>query len=248
MIVDDEPPAREKIKSFLERERDVEIIAVCSDGSEAAAVIRENDPDLIFLDVEMPGLDGLGLIEAIGPDQMPATVFVTAFDRYALAAFDNHAVDYLLKPFDRARFQQTLDQVRVQLEKAESRELAKRLDALLRSLGDSRPYADRLTVKSARGLTFLRTEEIDWVDAAGNYVRLNSDGRTFLMRETMSALEKRLDPARFLRIHRSTIVNIERIAEIRPLQHGEHLVVLDSGQRLTLSRSYRAKLDELAGS
>ena len=246
MIVDDEPPAREKIRSFLELEADIEVVAECGDGRQAAEVIRERDPDLLFLDVEMPGLDGLGLIETIGAGRMPVTVFVTAFDRYAVEAFESHAVDYLLKPFDRARFRRTLDQVRDRLDRSQSRRLNRQLGTLLESLEKERPYADRLTVKSARGLTFLRTAEIDWVDAAGNYVRLNAAGRTYLMRETMGALERRLDPKRFMRIHRSTIVNIERIREIRPLQHGEHLVILEGGKRLTLSRSYRSKLDELA--
>jgi len=246
VIVDDEPPARAKIRSFLEPENDVEVIAECGDGPEAVAVIRRQTPDLLFLDIEMPGLDGLEVIEEVGAAKMPVTVFVTAFDRYAVKAFEKHAVDYLLKPFDRERFRRTLIQVRDQLGRSENQQLNHQLQTLLDSLKGKQEFTDRLTVKSPRGMTFLRTEEIDWVDAAGNYVRLNAEGNAYLMRETMSSLEKRLDPARFLRIHRSTIVNIERIREIRPLQHGEHLVILDSGQRLTLSRSYRSKLDELS--
>lgn len=244
--MDDEPPAREKIRSFLEREADVEIIAECSDGPDAVDAIRKYAPDLLFLDIEMPGLDGLEVIEKVGSARMPVTVFVTAFDRYAVKAFEQHAIDYLLKPFDRTRFERALSQVREQLKRSENRQLNRQLQTLLDGLKDKSTYVDRLTVKSPRGMTFLRTEEIDWVDAAGNYVRLNSKGNAFLMRETMSALEQRLDPEMFLRIHRSTIVNIERIREIRPLQHGEHLVILDNGQRLTMSRSYRHRLDELS--
>jgi two-component system LytT family response regulator len=244
--VDDEPPARAKIRSFLEPEGDVEVIAECGDGPEAVSVIRRQTPDLLFLDIEMPGLDGLEVIEEIGAAQMPVTVFVTAFDRYAVQAFEKHAVDYLLKPFDRERFRRTLIQVRDQLDRSGSQQLNRQLQTLLDSFKGQHEYADRLTVKSPRGMTFLRSAEVEWVDAAGNYVRLNAGGNAYLMRETMSSLEKRLDPARFLRIHRSTIVNIERIREIRPLQHGEHLVILDCGQRLTLSRSYRGKLDELS--
>lgn len=246
MIVDDEPPARAKIRSFLERESDIEVVAECDDGTAAVEAIREHAPDVLFLDVEMPGLDGLEVVEAVGSMAMPLTVFVTAFDRYAVKAFEKHAVDYLLKPFDRGRFQSMLAQVRERLQSAPDRELDRRLETLLAGLRGQPAYASRLTVKSPRGLTLVRASEVDWVDAAGNYVRLNSNGATFLMRETMSSLEQRLDPKQFMRIHRSTIVNVARIREIRPLQHGEHLVVLDSGQRLTLSRSYRNKLDELS--
>lgn len=246
VIVDDEPPARAKIRSFLERESDIEVVAECDDGTAAVEAIREHAPDVLFLDVEMPGLDGLEVVEAVGSMAMPLTVFVTAFDRYAVKAFEKHAVDYLLKPFDRGRFQSMLAQVRERLQSAPDRELDRRLETLLAGLRGQPAYASRLTVKSPRGLTLVRASEVDWVDAAGNYVRLNSNGATYLMRETMSSLERRLDPRQFMRIHRSTIVNIERIREIRPLQHGEHLVVLDSGQRLTLSRSYRNKLDELS--
>ncbi len=195
----------------------------------------------------MPGLDGLQVIEKVGSESMPVTVFVTAFDRYAVKAFEKHAIDYLLKPFDQTRFQSTLSQVREQLSRSENQQLKQQLQTLIDGLKGRSSYAERLTVKSSRGMTFLRADEVDWVDAAGNYVRLNSRGETYLMRETMNSLEQRLDPEMFLRIHRSTIVNIERIREIRPLQHGEHLVILDSGQRLTLSRSYRNKLDELSG-
>ncbi len=244
--MDDEPPARDKIRSFLEREADIEVVAECDDGPGAIRAIRKHAPDVLFLDIEMPGLDGLEVVEAVGSAEMPLTVFVTAFDRYAVRAFEKHAVDYLLKPFDKSRFDSMLTQVRERLKRSQRQELDRQLETLLEGLRDKPAYAERLTVRSSRGLTFLRAAEVDWVDAAGNYVRLNVNGATFLMRETMSSLEQRLDPEMFLRIHRSTIVNIERIREIRPLQHGEHLVILDGGQRLTLSRSYRHKLDELS--
>ncbi len=244
--MDDEPPAREKIKSFLEPEEDVEIIAECGDGPAAVDAIERYAPDLLFLDIEIPGLDGLEVIERVDADRMPVTVFVTAFDRYAVKAFEKHAIDYLLKPFDKARFHRTLDQVREQLDRSDNRQLNEQLQTLLAGLRQRKRYAERLTVKSPRGMRLLRAEDVDWIDAAGNYVRLNSDGEAYLLRETMSSIESRLDPEMFLRIHRSTIVNIERIREIRPLQHGEHLVILDGGQRLTLSRSYRGQLDRLS--
>lgn len=244
--MDDEPPARQKIKSFLEHEQDVEVIAECGDGPQAVDVIQRQAPDLIFLDMEMPGLDGLEVIEEVGSAKMPVTVFVTAFDKYAVKAFEKHAVDYLLKPFDKTRFKRTLEQVRDQLDRSDDHEFSKQLQTLLDNLKGKKRYAERLTVKSRRGMMLLRTDDVDWVDAAGNYVRLNAKGSAYLLRATMASIEERLDPRKFLRIHRSTIVNIERIREIRPLQHGEHLVVLDNGQRLTLSRSYRTKLDELS--
>jgi len=194
----------------------------------------------------MPELDGFSVIEAIGAGEMPATVFVTAFDQYAVRAFDFHAVDYLLKPFDRARFREALGQIRHQMERTDTSSLNSQLADLLKDLHRAEHYTERLAIKTASGVSFLKTDEIHWVDAAGNYVRLNTcDGESHLMRETLGALEKRLDPKRFVRVHRSTIVNVERIREIRAQSHGEHLIIMEKGQRLTLSRSYRDKVHNL---
>ena len=245
VIVDDEPLARRKLRSLLESEGDIEVIAESGNGQEALQLIEETVPHLLFLDIEMPGLNGLAVVEKIEPSRMPATVFVTAYEQFAVQAFEIHAVDYLLKPFSRARFRKALHQVRGQIESRNSAELTSKVSALLDDLRKRDAYVNRFAVKSSGRLYFLRAEDIEWVDAAGNYVRLNAGGEAYQLRETMSSLEKQLDPDRFLRIHRSTIVNIERIREIRPLQHGEHVVVLKNGQRLNLSRGYRDRLAAL---
>ena len=246
LIVDDEPLARSKIRTFLTSEADFEVVGECGSGSEAIAAIERQTPDLVFLDIQMPERDGFSVIDYIGADRMPTTVFVTAFDQYAVKAFDFHAVDYLLKPFDRARFRQALAQIRHQLERTDASSLNRQLVTLLEDLRKADTYAERLAVKTSSGVSFLRTDEIYWVDAAGNYVRLNTaDGESHLLRETLTALERRLDPKRFVRVHRSTIVNVERIREIRSQDHGEHLIIMELGQRLTLSRSYRERVHDL---
>jgi len=246
LIVDDEPLARSKIRTFLGAEEDFEVVGECGTGTEAISAIQQQAPDLIFLDIQMPELDGFSVIEAIGASEMPATVFVTAFDQYAVKAFEFHAVDYLLKPFDRARFREALGQIRGQMERSDTSRLNRQLTTLLESLQKAGNYAERLAVKTSSGVSFLRADELHWVDAAGNYVRLNThNGENHLLRETLSALEKRLDPKRFVRVHRSTIVNVERIREIRAQSHGEHIIIMESGQRLTLSRSYRDRVHDL---
>jgi two-component system LytT family response regulator len=246
LIVDDEPLARSKIQTFLAAEEDFEVVGECGSGTEAISAIKKQHPDLVFLDVQMPELDGFSVIEAIGATEMPTTVFVTAFDQYAVKAFDFHAVDYLLKPFDRGRFRESLSQIRNQLERSDTSDLNRQLVTLLEDLKKADDFTERLAVKTSSGVSFLRTEEIHWVDAAGNYVRLNTqDGDSHLLRETLTALEMRLDPKRFVRVHRSTIVNVERIREIRAQSHGEHLIIMEMGQRLTLSRGYRDRVHDL---
>ncbi len=247
LIVDDEPLAREKIRSLLEREPDFTVIAECEDGQEAARAIAEQSPDALFLDIRMPKLDGLGLIETVGAENMPATVIVSAYQEYALKAFDLPAVDYLVKPVDGKRFRNALKQIRLRVQPSEQTELKKRLDTLLEDFKAQESYVDRLVVKSSGRFMFLDVAGIDWIDAAGNYVRVNAQGKRYMMRQRISAIERKLDPKKFLRIHRSTIVNTHSIREIRPLQHGECLVFLDSGQRLSLSRSYRDNLSSLLG-
>ena len=245
LIVDDEPLAREKIRALLDSEHDFEVIGECGDGEEAVRRIRAESPDALFLDIRMPKLDGLGLIEAIGTDNMPATVIVSAYQEYALKAFELPAVDYLLKPLDRDRFRIALREIRRRVETSEPAVLKRRLEKLLEDFKAQESYLDRLVVKNSGRFMFLDVDGIDWIDAAGNYVRLNAKGKRYLMRQRISALERKLDPRRFLRIHRSTIVNTQAIREIRPLQHGECLVFLDGGQRLSLSRSYRENLTSL---
>src|SRR6476660_1224921 len=244
LIVDDEPLARERLAGLLSNEADMEVVAQCRDGEEAVTAIVDYTPDLVFLDVQMPQMDGFEVIEAVGPERMPLVIFVTAYDQHALRAFQVRALDYLLKPFDRERFAGALQRARKQIEREETGDLGRRLLALVKDLRKDQPRAERLVVKSGGRLFFLRADEIDWVEAAGNYVRLHVGTTSHLLRETMNAIEGRLDPEKFFRIHRSRIVNMERIQELQPWLNGEYDVVLRTGTRLTLSRGYREKLQD----
>jgi two-component system, LytTR family, response regulator len=247
MVIDDEPVARERIVGLLQQEQDIELIGECADGNQAVNAIQQQSPDLVFLDVQMPACDGFNVIQQIGADRMPAVVFVTAYDEYALRAFEVHAIDYLLKPFGRDRFQQTLRHAREHLERRRAGDLGKRLLALVQDLKPEPQKLDRLVVKSGGRVFFLRTDQIDWIEAAGNYVRLHLQEDSHLFRETMNNMEARLDVRRFVRIHRSRIVNTDRIKELQPWFNGEYVVVLQNGARLTLSRGYREKLQERLG-
>jgi two-component system LytT family response regulator len=204
--------------------------------------IQQDRPDLVFLDVQMPGMDGFEVLDALDPATLPAVVFVTAYDRYALKAFDVHAVDYLLKPFDRQRFASALDRARLDLRAADA---GRRILALVADLRRERRPQQRIVVKAAGRVFFLRPAEIDWMEAAGNYVRLHVGKKSHLVRETMKGLEDRLDPDTFVRIHRSRIVNLDRVRELQPWFHGEHLIVLTSGEQLTTSRRHSVRLQEL---
>jgi two-component system LytT family response regulator len=247
LIVDDEPLARERVRALLEREPDIQVIGECGDGRTALETIRGEHPDLVLLDVQIPELDGFAVLESLPPEALPAVIFVTAYDQYALQAFEVHAVDYLLKPFDEERFQRALERARraVRMERGEG--MSEKLLALLADLKSPPSYLERLVVKSSGRLFFLRTDEIDWIESSGNYVCLHVAGESHLLRETMAGLEARLDPARFIRIHRTAIVQIDRIKELHPLFHGEYEVVLRDGVRLTLSRGFRDRLEGLLG-
>ncbi len=247
LIVDDEPLARERLRALLQAEPDVEVVGECADGRQAVEAIRAHQPDLIFLDVRMPELDGFGVLEALAREPRPAVIFVTATDRFALQAFDADALDYLLKPFDRERFRNALGRARARIGRDADAAVREQLRTLLEGVQPERKYLDRVVVKSSARVFFLRVEEIDWIEAAGNYLKLHAGGEAHLLRETMNNLEARLDPALFLRIHRSTIVNLERVRELQPWFHGDYAVLLRDGTRLTLSRSYRQKVQELFG-
>ncbi len=246
LIVDDEPLAREKLRGFLEQEADVEVLGECRDGREALETIESQSPDLVFLDVQMPEMDGFEVLENLDPEKLPTVIFVTAYDQYALKAFDVHAVDYLLKPFDRQRFKDALGRARSDRERQQVGDVKRQLLELLQDVESRRAkYPERLVIKTSGRVVFLKVSAIDWVDAAGTYVRLHSGTESHMLRETMGRLEERLDPEKFLRIHRSTIVNIECIRELQQQFHGDYLVVLKNGQRLTLSRSYRDRIQDL---
>jgi two-component system LytT family response regulator len=247
LIVDDEPLARKRLRDLLERDPEIELAGECGDGREAVNLVRRLRPDLVFLDVQMPLLDGFGVLAALGTDLPPAVVFVTAHDRYALKAFEVHALDYLLKPFDRVRFATALGRAKSQLQTAKPPLLDRRLLDLLQTVKESQQFPERLVVKSADRVCFVRVADIDWIEAAANYVRLHVGKEEHLLRASMAGLEDQLDPIRFVRIHRSTIVNIERIREMQPAFHGDYAVILRDGTELTLSRGYRQKLESALG-
>jgi two-component system, LytTR family, response regulator len=242
LIVDDEPLARERIRTLLLAEDDIEVVGECADGCSAISAIREAEPDLVFLDVQMPEVDGIGVIREVGAEAMPAVVFVTAYDQFAVQAFDAHAVDYVLKPFDEERFRTAVQRARQSLRsRSPDVDFDSRLAALLDDLRRPR-FLERIAVKTGGKIVFVRTEDMDWIGAEGNYARIHTGARTYLLRETMNMLETRLDPNRFLRIHRSTIVNTHAIVELEPLFQGDYVVVLRDGTRLTSSRGYRSNL------
>lgn len=250
LIVDDEPLARERVRSLLGALPDVECLGECGDGTSAVAAIRKDAPDIVLLDVQMPELDGFGVITQLEGGKMPAIIFVTAYDQFALKAFEVHAVDYLLKPFDKERFVTAMNRAIEHVKRHQAGELSQRLTALL---ADVRPEpaksksVDRIAVKSSGRVVFVKVDDIDWIEAADNYVNLHVGAENHLHRETMSSLESQLPSEKFMRISRSTIVNMDRIKELQPLFHGEYAVILRNGAKVTLSRSYREKLDLLMG-
>ena len=245
LIADDEPIARRGVRLLLERDRGVEIVGEASGGVEAADMILRLRPDLVFLDVQMVGCDGFETLRRVGPEAAPVVVFVTAYDEYALRAFEFNAVDYLLKPYDDIRFAAALDRARDLVLRKRSDGVDDRLARLLAHIeGEGR---DRILLKSSGEIIFLKTAEIDWIEAEGDYVKFHVAGRTHLMRGTMAALEDRLDPARFIRIHRSTIVNADRLRKLSPSFEGEYAVVLQDGTKLRLSRGYQDRIKSLLG-
>jgi|SRR5436190_7289106 len=245
LIVDDEALARDRLRQLLQGERGIQIVGECADGREAVAAIQRELPDLIFLDIQMPELDGFGVLEAIKAEPMPIIVFVTAYDQFALKAFDVHAVDYLLKPFDRERFQTSLRHALEQVKHRGDKTLADRQSAVLAEVRPLPKSSERLPIKSGGRVIFVRFDDIDWIEAAHNYIVLHVNKDSHLLRETMNAFEARLSPDKFVRISRSTIVNIDRIKELQPMFYGEYTVTLQNGTRLTLSRRYRGKLQQL---
>jgi len=248
LIVDDEPLARDKIRMLLARDREIEIIGECANGQEAVETIRRESPDLLFLDIQMPGVDGFEVLEKVGVEQMPGVVFVTAYDEHAIRAFEVHALDYILKPFAQKRFNEALQRAKDQIRKQPDGSISQQLLSLLGDLKSGPKFLERLVVKSNGRVFFLKVNEVDWIEAAGNYVNIHNGNEAHLLRETMNGIEAQLDPRKFVRIHRSTLVNIERIKELSPLFHGDYIVTLLNGARLTMSRSYRGKLTGLLNS
>ena len=252
IVVDDEPPARRNLRALLKGIPDIDLVKECGNGRDAVSSIRALEPDLVFLDVQMPEMNGFEVLEELTGQPLPVIIFVTAYDQYALKAFEVSALDYLLKPFDDARFHKALAQARRQIEQQDASELGRKFMSLM-GTRDVKPgaaprYLTRLMIKTAGRVIFIRTEEIDWIEAYDNYLRLHVGGKAHLLRQTMNELEATLNPEQFARIHRSTIVNLDRIKELHPHFNGEHLVILQDGTELKLSRTRREWLEQWLGS
>jgi two-component system LytT family response regulator len=242
MIVDDERLSRQRLHRLLTQDPELEIVNECENGQKALDYLNEHTPDLLFLDVQMPGMDGFQVVEGLGEKQTPCTIFVTAYDDYALRAFEVRALDYLLKPFDERRLHEAVRRAKQQLEHRQVEADRDRLRTMLENFQRPGRYRDRIAIRTGENVILLRTEQIDWIEAADNYVYLHCGQDVHVLRETMNSLERTLDPNLFLRIHRSAIVNLDRIKTLQPWFRGDYRVLLSTGAQLTLSRSYRANL------
>ncbi len=247
LVADDEAPARQRIIDLLRRDPQVASIVEASDGLAAVELIENRRPDLVFLDVQMPERTGLDVIAEIGAERMPFTVFVTAYDEHAIRAFEANALDYLLKPFSDERFEMTMARVSVRMDERSVHEFGRRVLRMVSSAPAGDLPLDRLVVKSGGSTRFIRVADIDWIEAAGVYANLHIGGREVLYRAALNELEAKLDPVRFVRIHRSAIVNMESIQHLEPISHGEFEVVLKDGSRPKISRTYRSQLEKRLG-
>jgi two-component system LytT family response regulator len=234
--------ARARLRQALARDSEIEIVGECANGREAVAAIRNFRPHLVFLDIQMPKMSGFEVVEAVGAEQMPMVVFATAFDEFALKAFEINALDYLLKPIDEDRLAKTLARVKHQIAQAGRGDLDRRLLQLLSGLPDKARYVRRIPVKTAQQTILVLTEDIDWIGSAGNYLELHAGKDVYLLRERLHRLEQKLDPKRFVRVHRSTIVNVDRIRSLNPMFNGDQIIILQTGAKLNLSRTYSEKL------
>jgi two-component system LytT family response regulator len=242
LIVDDMMLARERIRMFLVNDPEIEIVGECADGDEVVEEIKNLKPDLVFLDVQMPGLDGFGVIEKIGIEQMPVVVFVTAYDEFAIKAFEVSALDYLLKPFEEEQLIRAVKRAKREVQKRQANDLNDHLRQLLATVKPEAKYLKRLIVKSGTQTILVQTEDIDWIGAAGNYLELHVGRETHLVRERISQMEQKLDPEKFARIHRSTIVNLDRVKTLKHLFNGDHLTILSDDTKLNMSRTFYEKL------
>ena len=245
VVADDEPLARKKLRILLASEAGVRIVAECRDGRQTIAAVRDYNPDLLLLDIQMPDADGFEVLRNIPADEMPIVVFTTAYDQYAVRAFEAHALDYLLKPFDQQRIHRSIERTRAELLKTHDRELTSRILDWLASTRTKSEADKRLVIKAGGRVVFLDADEIDWIEAAANYVRIHAGADSYLLREGIGSLSERLDPSQFVRVHRSTIVNVSRIKELQPCNSAEYIVVLKDGKELSCSRGYRAELQHL---
>lgn len=241
VIAEDEPLAQERLANMLGENKDVAVVARCNNGPETVQAVFNLKPDVLFLDVEMPGANGFEVLEAVGEDASPIVIFTTAYGHHAVKAFEAHATDYLLKPFDEERLQRALVRARSALGREQGVSHVRDLlaDERVRALG-----GDRIIIKSEGRVIFLEQADVDWVEAAANYVKVHCGAQEHTVRETMASMEKRLDPTRFIRIHRSVIVNLQRISQLKPLNSGEFILVLKDGTELNGSRNYRSAVQQ----
>ncbi len=259
LIVDDESPARQRIHELLENQNTFEIIDVCSSGKHAVKAINSNNPDLVFLDIQLQDMNGFDVLEKLNKKNLPFIIFVTAYDEYAIKAFDFHALDYLLKPFSDERFEEALEKAHEQIKKHRIGDLNENITQLIADFRRSKDtknqeiknlkdqYQNRLVIKSARKIFLIKTKNIDWISAEGPYVSINVSGKSHLKRGSLKSMQEILDPDDFIRIHRSTIININRIRELHSHFHGEFFITLENGKRFKLSRSYRENAERILG-
>jgi two-component system LytT family response regulator len=247
LVVDDEAPARQRLVDLLSKDNQVAGILEVDTGVAAVNVIQQQHPDLVFLDVQMPELDGLEVIDAVGAEHMPFTVFVTAYDQHAIRAFEANALDYLLKPFSDERYEAAMARVKARVDGRSMQEFSQRILRMASTVTPPEHKLDRLVVKSGGTTRFVRVADIDWIEAAGVYVNLHVAGKELLYRAALNDLAARLDPMRFVRVHRSAIVNIDSIVQLEPISHGEFEAVLKHGSRARVSRTYRAHLEKRLG-
>jgi two-component system LytT family response regulator len=265
LIVDDEPLARTGLQKLCERDSEIEVVGECADGRAAVAAIEQVEPDLLLLDIQMPVMDGFEVLRAVGPDRMPQVIFVTAYDQFALRAFEVHALDYLLKPFGDKRFFDAIARAKQAIHQAGSSDLRARLLDLLEAVGleeqdgagpthaavnssnTTHPFVSRIAVKERGSVFLVRTDEIDWIEAADYCAKLHVRGKVHIIRESMRSLAARLDSAGFFAVSRSAIVNLDRIREIQPFSRGSQIVILTDGTQVTLSRSRKEALARLLG-
>lgn len=245
LVVDDESLARRRLRRLLSAEPDVACVGECAHGQAAVEWLLQQDADVVLLDVQMPEVSGFDVIDMVGVKRMPLVIFVTAFDRYAVHAFGVHAVDYLLKPFDRTRLAQALERARLRLAREPHDAIVAQLGTAVRALAAHRVRPDRVLVRRTGAMDFVKIADIEWIEAQGNYAALHVGNQTHLVRETLSRLEDRLDPDQFVRIRRTAIVNVDRIAKLDPWEKDEHVVVMTSGVRITVSRGFSDRLERL---
>lgn len=261
LIVDDEPLAREGLQTLLDQDAEIEVVGTCADGQSALEAIRARSPDLVFLDIQMPKRDGFGVLAELKPAERPIVVFATAYDQHAIKAFEVCAIDYLLKPFSDARFATALRRAKEEVRKAQTSNLSHQVEQLLEHVRDldgkrgpaaveappapGPDYADRIVLKADGALHFIKTRDVIWIEAQGDFVKVQTQGKTQLVRETLQSMEHKLDAAKFLRIHRSFLVNLEHVRKVEVALYGDYVVFMSDGSKLRLSRNYRSKLKAL---